>query len=74
MTRDAFATSAVSTARRYGVALLSVAVAFALTQALWPWVAPHPTPLFLAAVMLSALYAGLGPSLVATTLAALVVD
>jgi signal transduction histidine kinase len=54
--------------------VLSVAVAYALTQALWPWVDPHPTPLFLAAVMLSALYAGLGPSLVATALAALVVD
>ncbi|HYP53044.1 MAG TPA: ATP-binding protein, partial [Pyrinomonadaceae bacterium] len=42
--------------------------------ALWPWMAPHPTPLFLAAVMLSALYAGLGPSLLATALAALAVD
>ncbi|HEU4596509.1 MAG TPA: ATP-binding protein [Pyrinomonadaceae bacterium] len=64
----------VSTTARYAVALLSVAAAFALTQALWPWMAPHPTPLFLAAVMLSALYAGLGPSLLATALAALVVD
>jgi signal transduction histidine kinase len=63
-----------SAARRYGVAVVSVAVAFALTRALWPWVDPHPTPLFLAAVMLSALYAGLGPGLVTTALAALVVD
>src|SRR3712207_4268151 len=63
-----------SAVRRYGVAPLSVAVALALTRALWPWVEPHPTPLFLAAVMLSALYGGLGPSLVATALAALVVD
>ena len=61
-------------ARRYAVALLSVAAALALTEALWPWMSPHPTPLFLAAVMLSALYAGLGPSLMATALAALVVD
>ena len=74
MTRDTSFTGAASAARRYGVAVLLVAVAFALTQALWPWVDPHPTPLFLAAVMLSALYAGLGPSLVATALAALVVD
>ncbi len=74
MTRETSVNGAVSAARRYGVAVLSVAVAFALTQALWPWVDPHPTPLFLAAVMLSALYAGLGPSLVATALAALVVD
>ncbi len=63
-----------SAARRYAFALLSVATAFVLTHVLWPWVAPHPTPLFLAAVMLSALYAGLGPSLCATLLAALVVD
>src|SRR3712207_470605 len=74
MTRDTFVTGAASKARRYAVAVLSVAVAFALTQALWPWVNPHPTPLFLAAVMLSALYAGLGPSLLTTALAALVVD
>ncbi|HWS87629.1 MAG TPA: ATP-binding protein [Pyrinomonadaceae bacterium] len=74
MTIDTSVIGAASAARRYGVAVLSVAVAFALTRALWPWVDPHPTPLFLAAVMLSALYAGLGPSLVATALAALVVD
>jgi K+-sensing histidine kinase KdpD len=74
MTRETTFTGAVSAARRYGVALLSVAVAFALTRALWPWPDPHPTPLFLAAVMLCASYAGLGPSLLATALAALVVD
>ena len=74
MTRETSVTGVLSAARRYGVALLSVGVAFALTQALWPWVDPHPTPLFLAAVMLCALYAGLGPGLLATALAALVVD
>src|SRR5918998_4522163 len=74
MTRETSVNGVISAARRYGVALLSVAVAFALTQALWPWIDPHPTPLFLAAVMLCALYAGLGPSLLATALAALVVD
>lgn len=74
MKRNTSVTGAVSAARRYGAAPLTVAVAFALTRALWPWVDPHPTPLFLAAVMLCALYAGLGPSLVATALAALVVD
>ena len=36
--------------------------------------APHPTPLFLAAVMLSALCGGRGPSLTATALAALAID
>lgn len=72
--KDKSVKRAVSATRRYAVALLSVVGAFVLTQALWPWVAPHPTPLFLAAVMLTALYAGLGPSLLATALAALVVD
>src|SRR5918992_3153214 len=74
MMRDRPVIGVAPAAGRYAVALLSVAVAFALTQALWPWVAPHPTPLFLAAVMISALYAGRGPSLLATALAALVVD
>ena len=74
MKRGATVLGTASAARRYGVALLSVIAAFTLTQSLWPWVAPHPTPLFLAAVMLSALYGGLGPSLAATALAALAVD
>jgi signal transduction histidine kinase len=74
MKREVSVFGTASAARRYGVALLSVIAAFTVTQALWPWVAPHPTPLFLAAVMLSALYGGLGPSLAATALAALVVD
>jgi len=63
MTRETSVRRVGSAARRYGVAVLSVASAFALTHTLWPWVNPHPTPLFLAAVMLSALYAGLGPAL-----------
>ena len=74
MTRDLSVSQVASVARRYAVAVLSVPVAFALTWVLWPWVDPHPTPLFLAAVMLTALYAGLGPSLLATALAALAVD
>jgi K+-sensing histidine kinase KdpD len=74
MERDTSVIEVAPAARRYGVAVLSVSAAFALTRALWPWVDPHPTPLFLAAVVLSAFYAGPGPSLLATALAALVVD
>lgn len=66
--------SDVSFARRYSIAIMSVVVVHALTRALWPWVAPHPTPLFLAAIILCALYAGPGPSLLATAMAALVID
>jgi signal transduction histidine kinase len=59
---------------RYGVATLTVAAALLLTLFLWPWIEPHPTSLFLAAVTVSAWYGGLRPSLLATALAALAVD
>ncbi|HEX8145264.1 MAG TPA: HAMP domain-containing sensor histidine kinase [Pyrinomonadaceae bacterium] len=59
---------------RYSLAVLAVASALLLTQLLWPWVEPHPTSLFLAAVTISAWYGGLRPSLLATVLAALAVD
>ncbi len=67
-------TKYLPTPRRYGGAVLYVAGACVLTRALWAWIDPHPTPLFLAAVMLSALYGGRGPSLLATALSALVID
>jgi signal transduction histidine kinase len=73
MTNSAY-TNALTPLRRYGAAVLFVAAACLVTQALWSWVAPHPTPLFLAAVMLAALYGGRGPSLLATALSALVID
>ncbi|HEX8145992.1 MAG TPA: ATP-binding protein [Pyrinomonadaceae bacterium] len=69
-----YVTKALSPLKRYGAAALFVAGACLLTQALWTWVAPHPTPLFLAAVMLAALYGGRGASLLATALAALAID
>jgi K+-sensing histidine kinase KdpD len=62
------------TVARYGVAALAVAAALLLTLLLWPWIEPHPTSLFLAAVTVSAWYGGLRPSLLATALAALAVD
>lgn len=71
---DAIFTKAAPPLRRYGVAFLCVAGASLLTSVLWGWLAPHPTPLFLAAVMLAALYGGRGPSLLATALSALVID
>jgi K+-sensing histidine kinase KdpD len=45
-----------------------------LTNLLWVWLEPHPTSLFLAAITISAWYGGFRPSLLATALAALVVD
>jgi signal transduction histidine kinase/CheY-like chemotaxis protein len=54
----------------YGVAGLSVLIAWALTAALWPLIAPGATPIFIAAVVVSSWYAGLRAGLVATVLAA----
>lgn len=58
----------------YGVAIGCVVTAFLLTNVLWPWLEPHPTSIFLAAVTVTAWYGGLRPSLMATALAILVED
>jgi PAS domain S-box-containing protein len=57
--------------KHYSVALISVIVAFILTQLVWWLIQPHLYPLFLAAVMVSSWYGGLGSGLFATTLAAI---
>lgn len=57
-------------ALRYGVAVGSSAAALVLALALVPWAEGSPFPLFLAAVMLSAWYGGLGPGLLATVVGA----
>ncbi len=64
----------VKTLVAYLFALLSVSVALLLTRLLWQWIEPHPTSLFLAAITVSAWYGGFRPSLLATALAAIVVD
>ena len=58
----------------YVVAIGCVVTAFLLTSVLWPWLEPHPTSIFLAAVTVTAWYGGLRPSLIATALAILVED
>ncbi len=58
---------------RYGAAILAVLLAVFLAR--WPRpLAPACSPLFMAAVTLSALYGGLGPGLLATALSALALD
>jgi PAS domain S-box-containing protein len=57
----------------YGVALLSVALALGGNLLFSPYLDPTPTPLFFAAVMLSAWYGGLGPGLLATALSTLAI-
>jgi len=51
---------------QYGLALATVGVSTLATAALWRWLAPTPSLIFLPAVMVSALYGGLGPGLLAT--------
>ncbi|MCL1473616.1 PAS domain S-box protein [Argonema antarcticum] len=59
-----------SQVQRYGVAVLTVAIALVLTMLLTP-LQRTPTPLFFAAVMFSSWYGGFKPGLVATVLSAL---
>ncbi len=61
---------------RYGVAVVTVALAFLLKLLLDPLSAPEVTPfrLFLIAVVVSAWYGGLGPGLLATALVLPVAD
>ena len=59
---------------RYGTSLLSVAAAGFATWLSWPLVKPSSTPLFLAAIVITAWRAGIGPALLATLLSGLVID
>lgn len=54
----------------YSVALIAVVIAFLLTQLVWWSIQPHLYPLFLAAVMVSSWYGGIGPGLFTTALSA----
>ncbi|PSM49428.1 histidine kinase [Chroococcidiopsis sp. CCALA 051] len=62
--------SSIRHLKGYGVAVVAVAIAFLLTQLVWGLIQPHLYPLFLAAVMASSWYGGIGPGLLATVLAA----
>ncbi len=55
--------------KSYVNAVLFTAAATALEALLWRWVQPSISPLFTAAVMIAAIYGGLGPGLLATVLA-----
>lgn len=57
--------------QRHSVAVLAVVAALLLTHLLWSLMKPTLYPLFLAAVMVSSWYGGIGPGLVTTALAAL---
>jgi PAS domain S-box-containing protein len=56
---------------RYVIAVLAVALALLLTLLLWSVFQPHSSLLFLAAVMFSAWYGGLGPGVLSTVLSTL---
>jgi signal transduction histidine kinase len=59
---------------RYGFALAAVALSVTLTLFLRPVIEPSVFPFFIAAVMITAWYGGLGPSLLATILAVLAIE
>lgn len=59
---------------QYGVALLLVALALGANLLFYSYLEPTPTPLFFAAVMVSAWYGGLGPGLLATLLSTLAIN
>jgi signal transduction histidine kinase len=59
---------------RYGLGVATVGAALLLTLLLWRWIAPQATPLFLAAVAVTAWRAGVLPSLLATALSVFTVD
>lgn len=56
---------------RYGIAAIASLIALLITQALWHRIQPALYPFFLAAVMLSSWFGGLGPGLVSTVCGAL---
>jgi len=64
----------VDAVRAYGVAVAAVAVTLPLAIFLWPLTMPTISPVFLAAVMVSAWIGGLRGGLLATGLATLVMD
>src|SRR6185295_19916149 len=57
---------------RYGLAVISVAVALLITKSLEQYT--DHTPLFYAAIVVSAWFGGMGPGLVAVALAAIAID
>ena len=59
---------------RYGLSVATVGAALLLTLLLWRWIAPQATPLFLAAVAVTAWRGGVLPSLLATALSVFTVD
>jgi two-component system, NtrC family, sensor kinase len=63
-----------TTILHYGVAVLSFGASWLLTDILWPLIDPASTPIFFAAVMVSAFYGGLGPGLLTTALSTWAID
>src|SRR5215471_14949822 len=58
---------------RYGMSVVVLAVAFALTKLLWPFIQPAPVPMFFAAIV-AAFWGGFGPGLFISVAAALITD
>jgi len=72
--RQWFASKRNSPLFRYGFAVVTVAVGFGITWSIAPMRAQSPGALALTAVVLSALYAGLGPGLLATAISLVIIN
>ncbi len=72
--REWFASHRSSISFRYGFAAVTVLLTFGLTWIIPPLHAQNPGALMLTAIVLSAFYAGLGPSLFATALSIAIID
>ena len=59
---------------RYGTAVLCVTLALLATLLLWPLIKPQASPLFLAAIIISAWRGGKGPGMLATVLSGATLD
>jgi signal transduction histidine kinase len=63
---------ALAWAMRYGLAVVTVALASALTWLIWARIKPQVSPIFFVALLICAWYGGLGPALLATALSAFI--
>jgi thiamine transporter ThiT len=68
------ASSFVSQIKRYGAALVMVAVALVLTLMIWSFVKPLASPLFLVAIIITAWRNGLRAGIFATLASGFIID
>jgi signal transduction histidine kinase len=61
-------------ALQYCFSIVTALISLLLVSLLWKWIQPHPTPIFLASIAVTAWLAGLGPSIVNILLSTFLID